>query len=507
MIERLLKGFSLSTAILLVTVVVQVVAVPVYLHAWGSGIYGEWIALTSLAATVSVLNLGVHSYTGNRMIEAFATGDVDKGTLALQQALRLYSVLCVMALVVVIVLALWPATLAWLRVEEMPTASARTILFLFGVMAIYSLMCGMLLGILRAIKQHPRQLAYGLAERVFALCSPLVIAALGGAPLAAAAGVTVLMLIWGLIVLRDVGHRSPFVIGVGRSSWGGAFRLLGPSLAFFGVGMASTVLATGIILLLSSGAGPQAVAVFSVTLMLPNIVRLLCQLVLNVLSPEITSAAHRPLERPALVSWHRLCVKGAVTLVAVAAVCLWVLGADVLLIWTGGRIGVEQGLILLLAVHLAIQAPSLVSTTFGLALNQQRPLFAANAVTTVIALLAAWMTIPSMSGASGAALGLVLGQVVATVWIAVLACGWVGDTLAGFAKDVLGRGILSLPVAPLLAVGMAEFASSLAARTAVALLATAAGLATFWIFWLTPVERAQLAGVAARMRLGLQRKG
>lgn len=494
MIGRLIKGFGFSSGIALVTLVVQLVAVPVYLIAWGPGVYGEWLVLTNLAASISILNLGVQSHTGNQMIEAYVTGNLSEGTRALQGALRLYLVLCGIALAAMLALALWPGTLLWLKVNEIQEGSARLIIVLYGVLATYSIFGGVLLGILRAINQYPRQLAYSFVERLIVLVSPLAIAWAGGPPLYAATAVTGLMLLVALVALRDVAKRTPFVIGISRSSWTRSGMLVRPSMAFFGVSMASTMLSTGMLVILSNGNGAQAVAVFSVTLMLTNLVRLVLQQGLSVLWPEITAAASDPARVSILAAWHRLCLKAGCAFALASAIAVWLLGPEILSKWIAGKIDVDAALNMLLALHLVIQAPALVSSTFGLAIGKQESLFVVQILTSVIALVLAWCAIPYL-GARGAAVGLIIGQLASTLWTVKLACGWVEDAFANFARDVIARGMPLVGVAALAAATFAYASPGLIARIAVVLCIAVAVLAGLWITWMTGAERARIANM------------
>ena len=79
MIRRIISGLGLSSAIIMVTMVGQILTVPILLTRWGAQIYGEWLTLTALAGTLSMLNLGVQSYVTNRLIAYYVRGEISRG--------------------------------------------------------------------------------------------------------------------------------------------------------------------------------------------------------------------------------------------------------------------------------------------------------------------------------------------------------------------------------------------------------------------------------------------
>src|SRR5258706_4751956 len=59
-------------------VVASLLLVPLYLHAWSPALYGEWLALYSVVAYLSSLDLGVQTYAVNRLTQAYARGDLQE---------------------------------------------------------------------------------------------------------------------------------------------------------------------------------------------------------------------------------------------------------------------------------------------------------------------------------------------------------------------------------------------------------------------------------------------
>lgn len=439
MLRRILSGLGLSAAGIGVLLVGQIIAVPIFLSSWGAQLYGEWLVITNLVASLSVLNFGVQTYVINRLIAFYVRGEVARGTELLHAALRLYIVICSLAVLATLGLVVWPELLSWLKITVLPPNQARLVMGIQGLLVAYTLLNGMLVTLFRVNNQLPRQLAYRLVERVVYSFCPIAVAFAGGFPVHATLATAVLIVGIGIVALQDVNRCSPFKLGISASSWKLSFNLLGPSLVFFLVSLTSTLLTTGTIVIISTNWGAATVTIFSTTLLLSNFVVNVMSQALSVLWPEITAAVAVTGNLSTVATWHRLVLKLTGTVALIGTAVLALLGPDMLTIWTRGRIQVDPVLNLLLAIYLLLQVPALASSVFGLATNRQYDLFKVQVVTAVFSLLLATWMIPSI-GVRGAGLALVGGQLLGTPWTIALACQWTSDTLPAIVRDVFVRG-------------------------------------------------------------------
>jgi O-antigen/teichoic acid export membrane protein len=488
MIKRLMAGLGLSTGIIIVTLIGQIVAIPVYLINWGAQIYGEWLTLTNLVATLSILNLGVQSYVSNLLIAHFVKGELEKGTRILHAALRLYIVLCGIALIATLILVFSPGVLVWLQIKSTPHIQARVIFGIQGILATYAILGGLLLSLFRVIQQLPRQLGYGLIEKILFIFAPVTVAAFGGYPIHAMLIMGLLIAIVACIEIWDVNRRSPYSIGISQSTWKESVSLVVPSLMFFLVSIAATILLTGMTVVISSTIGAVAVAVFSTTLMLTNFMRVIVNQGLNVLWPEITASAARQDDPGRLLRWHKLTLKLVGMLILVSAAGISLLGPDILAIWTRGRIAVDLWLNLLLVIYLIIQAPALVSGVFGLATNRQWEMSKIQIVTTLISILMAVLLVTRL-GVRGVAIALIGGQVVGSLWIMKAVCRWTSDTWSSLLRDGLVRGIPTLSVTVLIFISIWYILPSFLGRTIGLVGLIIIGIYIGWRTWFTKLER------------------
>lgn len=488
MIRRLFAGFGISSFTVLVTLVGQIVTVPVILQQWGTQTYGEWLTLTGIATTFTILNLGVQSYVGNLLIECYVKKDYETGNRIISAALRLYLVLCSGIIFLLILIVTQVSFIEVFKLHSISLINARIIIFIQGLSVAYSILGGILFGLLRASQQVPRQLAYGLIERIAILGTPVVVALLGGTPLQVTLAITLIMGIIAIIALRDIWQRSPFRITLNTSTWRQSFALIPPSTAFLGVTLVSTVLSSGVVIILAMGGGGNAVTLFSTTLMLTNFVRILLSQGLNVFWPEITAA--KIAGTVLLSDWYIFTIKVLVTVGGIATLGIALLGTSALRVWTGDEVIVDHLLNILLAAYLLVQLPAFVTRTFGLALNRARDVVRLD-IWLMIMTIVFSLPLTSLFGVRGMAIALLLGQLINTGQFLRQIVRWI-DIPAQELPQSNARGILFCFV---VAVGCglgALMGDDITLRCAILVALVIVSLLWTWCAWFTETERERL---------------
>ncbi len=485
MFKRVISSLGISGLIFAISTVGQVLSVPILLHAWGSQLYGEWLALTNLVASLNLLNAGVQAHVMNSLIGCFVHGEIDRGERILHSALRLYTLLCSLALLVMSGLAFLPSLASFLNISVMPAAHLRGIVVIQGILATYAILEGLLMSLLIATRHQPRRLVYSLVERIVFIGAPMVVAYLGGVPLTASVVGAIFMAGIAITQIMEVRRTSPFALGIGRGSWAEAFGLFLPGFTFFLVSLSFQLQSSGIIIVVSAAIGPVAVALYSTTLMLTNFVRSLVYMGLNVLWPEITSAAAE--KSQSLSAWFHLALKLEGTFIIVLAIPLFLLGPQILSLWTRGGIAVDAGLNAILVLYLLVQAPEMVARTFGLALSRQVQVFKVEFAAALLSILLSLFFIP-LGGLRAVAWALVAGQFISSVLMVALVLRWTAGQLRFWLQDVVWRGIPALSCAVMTCI-LINSISDIWVRGALIMASILIFLAAAWFGWLSAPEK------------------
>ncbi|HTM48843.1 MAG TPA: hypothetical protein VL285_09195 [Bryobacteraceae bacterium] len=482
--RRVAGGAALSAAALAVSIAGQALSVPILLGHWGISAYGGWLALTNLASSISLLNLGVQSHVTNQLIVLTARGRNGAAARVLGSALKLYAVLCLAAVAGITAGLVLFSPSRIVDTGGIGRAGSLLIVAAHGLLAVYGILGGLLMNLLRVGGQLPRQLAYGLIERVALLSAPILVACLGGAPPLASWITVGAMGVIDATLLRDVFRRTPVPIAPSAGSLREGLRLAAPGLLFAGAALSPQLLATGITLLVSRVAGAAAVVTFTTALMLTNLFRLILNQAVNVLSQEVTLLLATG-DRTRLRHWYSLLWKaGSAT--AVAASIVFSASAPALVrLWTSGRVQVDFELNLLLCAYLAVHAAGILSAGFGLAMNRQREVFFVQLAAGAAALVCCAVSVRKF-GLPGAAASLLCVQTLATAALTVLNGRW----LEFRAAPLWRRGFPTVAFA-CASIWLARATNGAASAIAVPV-SFAACLSLAWLTWLDAGERNRL---------------
>ena len=503
MFKRIVSSLGLSSIIYAIVTVGQIISVPLLLNTWGDQLYGEWLTLTNLVASLNLLNAGVQTYVMNQLIGRYVRGEIEEGKRILHSALRLYILLCGLALSATLVLAFAPSLASFLNISALSPAHMRIILLIQGLLATYTILEGLMMSVLIAAKQMPRRLLYSLVERIVFIGVPVLVAYWGGLPLAVSMIVAFIMLGIAVTQILDVRRRTPFSLGLEAGSWKEAFTLLPPSLTFFAVTLSYQLLTTGVVVVISAGIGPAAVAVYSTTLMLTNFVRSLISQGLNVLWPEVTSDSVQGSKN--LFFWYCLSLKLMGTFVMTMALLLYTLGPEILRYWTQGRLTVDAVLNAILVLYLLVHAPELVMRTFGLATNRQVQTFKVELAVALLAILFGLLLIPSF-GLHGVAWALVIGQTLGSVLMMRLALRWTVGTWWGWVRDVILHGLPSFLWAVLTGVIIVAFAANVWEKGIFTVLSILVYIFMAWALWFSKDERNLLQWHSRQLMISLSNR-
>jgi O-antigen/teichoic acid export membrane protein len=64
---RLIKGIGANTLGLIVTIIIQIIQVPLYLTFWGITLYGEWLILYAIPSYLLMSDIGFGNVAANEM--------------------------------------------------------------------------------------------------------------------------------------------------------------------------------------------------------------------------------------------------------------------------------------------------------------------------------------------------------------------------------------------------------------------------------------------------------
>lgn len=340
-LHRVLRGLGAGAYSQVVTVIVQLVGVPILLHAWGPELYGEWLILFAIPAYLSMTDLGLSQSAGNDMTARVARGD-RAGALAVFQSLAVVVYAVVVAGLIVVTALLWALPLEkWLHFSAMSFGDARLTVLFFAAEVFVRLPNGVTHAGFRANGDYAFHVNLDSNTRLIQFAGVWLFAFGGASPVIAAAaffGTRMLGTVTSALLLarRHLWLRFGFA-----SARLAELRLLvKPALANMAIPLAQALNVQGLTLMVGVILGPLAVVTLST---LRTLTRLPLQLVFAVshaAEPELAAAYGANDTRLAQSIFIHVLRAGFWSAFA-AAVGLALLGGFILALWTHGKVAMD----------------------------------------------------------------------------------------------------------------------------------------------------------------------
>lgn len=412
---RVLQGLSANAYQTLGVVVVQLAGVPILLHAWGAGLYGEWLVLFAIPAYLSLTNLGYSLSVANDMTMLVARGDRQRALTAFQSLTGLVTLTGAGAFVIVAVAVLTLPVPGWLHLSALPSHSARWVLLLLAGEVLAHLFGGISSAGYRANGDYGLAVALE-ATTILGQYAALWTAALTGLGVVWAAAVFLGIRAFGSVAsLAYLVRRHPWLrLGFRGARFTYVRQVFAPSLANILLPLSNALKNQGLVLVVTAFFGPLAVVTFSVLRTLSRLPMRLVMIIGNAIEPEVAGAegsGDRSVQR-------RLYLRGLTAgfwLSVAGGVALYVLGPAILRVWTQGRVAMDRGLFLwLLASSVAAglwQVPMSVTQS----LNRHLPASLAHIAAALLTLMGAWVLLDITETLPGAGAAMFVGD-------ALLAC-------------------------------------------------------------------------------------
>jgi O-antigen/teichoic acid export membrane protein len=349
--ERIARGLAANIGGIGVTLVIQIVSVPVFLGAWGVPTYGEWLVLSAVPTYMALSDLSFSAVAGNSMVMLEAAG---KHADAVALGCRLWSIVTVTTGIVV--LAAVAIALVFGRAfgsgAGIPASEAQIVLVALFLQVAVGNQYGVLDAWYRAGGRYPLSAILRQLGRLFEFGALMGAVLLGAGPGMAAiaflAGSVVGFVVSWVVLRRAV----PWATFRPERPHLQTFReLLAPGLAFMAFPIGNGLSLQGFTIVIGATLGAPAVVVFSTTRTITRLALQAMGSINNAIWPELSrsmGSGRLDEARAILRRSVQLALAGALSLVLGLAL----FGVAIIRRWTHGLVDppVQLLFILLLVI-------------------------------------------------------------------------------------------------------------------------------------------------------------
>ncbi len=435
---KLLRNLGANAYGQLITIIIQLVSVPLYLHYWGVALYGEWLILSAIPAYLALSDIGFATVAANDMTMRVAKGD-RQGALEVYQSIWLFisgvSVLVGGAITLFIYVVPVTAIFSISHISETQTQQVLIVLMLYVLVGLQG---GVLNAAFRAAGRYAYGTAMGNTVRLAEWVAAVIGILMGGGVLAIAILMLAARLIGMLLLWWLLRQQEPWLqLGTQVATLQQVRNLFKPAVAFMAFPLGLALSLQGMVLIIGMTLGSAAVVIFSayrtVTRLLVQVITMLNQSVW----PEI-STAYGAKQMDLVRQLHR---KGSGLTFWIALVAVTVLGITgewFIGVWT--RHAFEQNRILLILMLATTFLNVLWQTSWVtlMATNQHQKITIAFIVSAASGLLLSALLM-SFLGVNGAGIILVLSELPMLYLAINSALLLLGDQWFGYVKSVLSN--------------------------------------------------------------------
>jgi O-antigen/teichoic acid export membrane protein len=432
---RIIRGLAANLVGNGVTLLIQLVSVPVLLANWGVPTYGEWLILSAIPTYLALSDLSFSTVAGNSMTMLVAKGD-RAGAVALgRQVWSTVTLITGLAVLAAILIAI-----AFSDLFRNGTAIAASEVRLILAALLLQVAIGNQYGVLdawyRAGGRYPLGMALRQFGRLLEFGAIVVVVILGGSPAAAAIA---------FLGASAVGFGISWFVLHMAVTWA-TFRpvrpqlvairhLIGPGLAFIAFPASNAISIQGFTIVVGSILGSPALVVFATT---RTATRVALQVLISInmsIWPELSrSIGSGHFEEARTI--QRRAVQLAVIASATLMIALFALGPAAVRWWTRGIVDPPLPLLGVLAVVIVANTFWFTLTTALVATNRHARMAVVYLVSSAVALLLA-IPLSSAVGLIGTAVALLAIDVGMIVYVLPASLRVVEDTPREFLRALL----------------------------------------------------------------------
>jgi O-antigen/teichoic acid export membrane protein len=402
---RLLRGLGATAIGPIVTAVVQLVTIPLLLHAWGAAKYGDWLILSAIPSYLGLSDLGFGDASGSDMTMRVAAGDRKGAIETFQSSWVLLSVVsfCVGLLAAITVWRVpWHH---WVKLATLSDARASAVVLVLAAYILVSQQCGILESGFRCDGNFATGTLGGTLLRIVEVAAGTSVGILTGSFVWAAAAYLISRIV-GTIAYGVLLHKkSPWLsVGFSSAKWSRVKGLAAPAFGFMAFPVGYALSFQGLMLVVGARLGPVAVVSFSTLRTLSRLSYQAIGVIKLPLWPELSRAfgeGNIALAR----RLHRHVCQAALGLSVVGGSLLWIFGPFVYRLWIRHGVSFDARCFHVLLLVVVTNSLWDTSSVIPMSVNGHSRIALTYSIAAMLSLGVAWMIVPSL-GTVGAAVAL-----------------------------------------------------------------------------------------------------
>lgn len=367
---RFFRGILAQGYSQVITIVLQLISVPLLLHFWGTEQYGVWLTLSALPTYLALADLGFAQVAANEMTISVAANDRATAEVTFQSVLALIVGIGVVIFILAVLAAAFVPFSSFFNLGSSSSTTIFLVISLLSLSTVMSLFLGVVSAALRSEGQFATMIALLATARLVEQGAVLITASAGGSMVLASLGMVLCrgaITVAGVVLMMRVAPWAK--LGFRKMEARAVRRLFLPSITFMAYTAGNLVNIQGVVLIVAAFFGPVAVATVSAMRTLVRLGPTVSNMISYALQPEYSAlyGAGRMGRFRALIREH---VYASIGLAAAYLFGLLLLSHWIISVWTHGRIIPVEPLLFLLILSSAAEIIWMSAQTPLIAVNK-----------------------------------------------------------------------------------------------------------------------------------------
>lgn len=383
--RRIIAGMGANSFGMAITIAIQLVSLPLFLHFWNLETYGKWLILSAIPSYLSMADVGMVTAAGNKMTIAMGSNNPFEANQIFQSAQAFMLIICGALSLIVIPMVLF-APLPWFEnIDQRIALAAMSLGVLFALFG----------GLSDAAFRASERYAFGAMLGNFVRLGEWIGCILGLVLIGSFASVAfggLIMRLFGSIVGMMLVNKTTQAL-----SWGLRFAKLAeiksmtkPAISFMAFPIANALGFQGITILVGAMFGPVSVAIFSTYRTISRIAVQFTAIFSHVLGPEFSRLYGQTAYQAIKTLYLRTSLLAGVQAVFLSLV-LYFLSPWLLKIWTHDAVRFESSLMLMMLVYATVGGVWHIPRVLLMATNQHVNLAFWTLISTLLSVGLSWL--------------------------------------------------------------------------------------------------------------------
>ncbi|WP_018609037.1 lipopolysaccharide biosynthesis protein [Uliginosibacterium gangwonense] len=405
--SKLIQNFGANAFGQLVTILIQLVSVPLFLYFWGVSTYGEWLVLSSIPMYLSLSDIGFASVAANDMTMKVAKGDRAGALCSYQSIWVLISMVSILIALLFIAGTEIANVSSLLSIKSIGESKSKYVILILVSYVLIGLQANIFNTAYRAVGHYAYGTLLGNAARLIEWSVSVLVLWCKGDVQTLALSMLACKAATTIVILTLSIKLSPWLkLGFAHARISEIRRLFKPALAFIAFPLGLALALQGMILVIGIVLGSAAVVIYSTYRTLTRFLVQMVTLLNQSAWPEI-SAAYGEKRMDIVSQLHGKISAITFWMGLLAVTLLSFFGKWIVSVWTHHSF--EQNSILLMLMLLAAFTNVLWQTSWVLlmATNQHQKITLAFITATASSLLLSYLIMP-LVGLNGVGLVMIL---------------------------------------------------------------------------------------------------